>query len=51
MDVTLRKDIDAETKIFQFKNHWRYQDYTRQYQVTPEEWQTIFAAVRSAKTF
>jgi hypothetical protein len=49
--VVLRKNIDAEDKIFRFKNHWRYQDYTRQYQITHEEWQTIFETVRSAKTF
>jgi len=51
MDVTLRKDIHPEDKIFQFENHHRYQDYTKKYQVTSEEWQTIFTAVRSADTF
>jgi hypothetical protein len=47
--VMLRKDIDADDKILRFKNHWRYQDYTKRYRVNPEEWQKIFMAVRGAK--
>ncbi len=47
--VTLRKDIDADDKIFRFKNHWRYQDYTKHYQITLEEWEMIFTAILCAK--
>jgi hypothetical protein len=47
VDVALRKDIDAEEKISQFKK--RYPDYMAQFEVTPEECKTIFMAIRSAK--
>jgi hypothetical protein len=49
VDVVIRTDINVEEKISLFKNHWRYQDYTTRYKVTPEEWETIFMAIRSAK--
>lgn len=48
VDVALRKGIDAEEKISQFKNR-RYEDFTTRFEVTPEEWERIFTAIRSAK--
>lgn len=49
VDISLRKDMDAEVKISQFKNHWRYGDLTTRFEVTPEEWERVFTAIRSAK--
>jgi hypothetical protein len=49
LDVALRNDVDAEIKIAQFKNHWRYGDYTTRFEVTPEEWERVFTAIRSAR--
>lgn len=49
-DVTLRKDIDPENKIFQFKNHPGYQPFMLQHKPTPEELESVFAVIRSGKT-
>lgn len=49
LDIALRKDIAPEAKISQFKKHWRYEDFTNHFEVIPEEWERIFAAIRSAK--
>lgn len=48
LNITLKKDINAEEKISRFKNHKWYQDYTTQFEVTPEEWEIIFRGVRTA---
>jgi len=50
LNIALRSNVDIEMKIEQFKNHWRYEDYTTRYGVTPKEWERIFLAIRSAKT-
>ena len=49
VDVAFRKGINPEEKILLFKNHRCYQDFTTRYEVTPEEWEHIFTAIRSAK--
>ena len=50
LDVALRTDVDANMKIDQFKNHWRYEDYTTRLGITPEEWERAFSAIRSARS-
>jgi hypothetical protein len=49
MDVALRKGIDAEETISQFKDHRRYGDLMTRFPVTSEELERIFIAIRSAK--
>jgi hypothetical protein len=49
LDVALKDGINIEEKIFRFKNHWRYQDYTKRYNVSPKEWSMIFETLRTTK--
>ncbi len=50
VNVALRQYVSAEETILRFIQHWRYSDYTKMYQVTPDEWETIFHALRSASS-
>jgi len=50
LEIVLDKDVDGEEKIDIFKKHYRYEDFTTNLEVSPEEWETIFTSIRVAKS-
>jgi hypothetical protein len=51
INISIRKDIDVESKIHDFERHWRLENYSRRFEVSTDEWQIIFDSVRNARRF